>query len=449
MLSKALNADPSIALRTAQKAYTQATSVKMENTVNQELNDNVKEAIKQGLPPFNTKKLETVIGPVNANMNGIPANGVDFINSYYNTLNGNTAKPVTNNGYIPYQTHNENPKNIDKFLVEEYGNIINASLTGTPYSGSVTAAQLKNLSSGIESKIANDPGYMSGIVNKAQQNVLGFNYMPYDKNDFISRAQDPSSREFALLNQTIANHINDICRNNKQSFNGEFQELSKDLTEKLKKTDAVKETKKNETKKPAATTVKKETKPSSPASGGTAAKSTQKTTTAASAGKAETAAKSTNKTTTATAKSEPAAKESIKPATAAAKEEFMPAGNGNTGKKEERPSIFKEVTEFVKKNIKKKKPSLVLVDTYLGAMVDKAKKIVRTGKTIAAAMVIATNVVAPNLQLPVVGNIANINPLNKIEISVNKDSIKAAAGGISKTAENLQQKLPAKSAARR
>jgi hypothetical protein len=196
MLSKALNADPSLAIRTSEQAFSQATSVKMENTVNQELNDNVREAMKQGLPPFNTKKQDTIIGPVNVN---VPANGVDFVNSYYNSLKaangaeqGNTT--VTQNSYIPYQTHNEKPKDIDKFLVEEYGNIMNASLTGTPYSGSVTPAQLKSLSSGIESKMTNNPAYMSGIVNQAHQNVLGFNYMPYDKDDFITRAQDPSSR---------------------------------------------------------------------------------------------------------------------------------------------------------------------------------------------------------------------------------------------------------------
>jgi hypothetical protein len=231
MLSKALNADPSLALRTAQQAFAQATSVKMENTVNQELNDHVREAIKQGLPPFNTKKQEAVIGPVNVN-GGVPANGVDFINAYYNGINGaaKSNNTVTQNGYIPYQTHNENPKNIDRFLVEEYSNIINASLTGKPYSGSVTPAQLKTLASGIEAKMTNNPAYMSGIVNQAQQNVLGFNYLPYDKDAFIASARDPSSREFKLLDQMIANHVKDICKNNKQSFNGEFQELSKDLT---------------------------------------------------------------------------------------------------------------------------------------------------------------------------------------------------------------------------
>jgi len=510
MLSKALNADPSIALRTAQNAFNQATSVKMENAVNQELNDNVKEAIRQGLPPFNTKKQETITGPVNANGYGVPANGIDFINSYYNTLNGNTSKAVTHNGYIPYQTHNESPKDIDKYLVEQYGNIINASLTGTPYSGSVTPAQLKTLSSGVEAKIANDPAYMSGIVNQAQQNVLGFNYMPYDKNDFISRAQDPSSREFKLLNQTIANHVKDICMKNKPSFNGEFQELSKELTEKIKNTDIAKEVKKpaakastakkeakppagaaaianhvkdicmknkpsfngefqelskeltekikntdiaKEVKKPAAkaSTTKKEAKPPAGAAAENGAKKP--------AAKASTAKKEAKPPAGAAAANEvkkPAArtstvKEEANPSVSASalKEEIKPSSGENTGQKEERPSFLKEVTDFVKDKIVEKKPALVLVDTYLGAMVDKAKKIVRTGKTIAAAFVIAANVAAPNLQWTIADHLSNIPVTNKVSISVNHEDFKSAANGTVKAGENSRQIQNVKSAARR
>jgi len=402
MLSKALNDDPSIALRTAQQAFANATSVKMENAVNMELNDNIKEAIKRGLPPFNTKKQAAIIGPVNINGTGVPPNGIDFINSYYNGINGksgaaNSNAAVTQNGYIPYQTHNEKLKNIDNYLVEQYGNIMNASLTGTPYSGSVTPAQLKTLASGIEAKMANDPAYMSWIVNHARQNVLGSNYMPFNKDDFITRAQDPSSREFKLLDQIIANHVKDICKRNKTSFNGEFQELSKELTEKVK------------TANTAANAVKK------PSTRASAAKKNGN----ASAGKS---APAQNK----------------KPSVSAPAE-----------KKEEKPSFIKQVSEFVKKNIVEKKKALVLVDTFLGTMVDKAKKIIRTGRTVAAAFIIATNALAPNLQMTAADHLAKTPAPKAVSVSVNRDDLKSKARGTVKAGGQVRQNQQAKTTARR
>ena len=400
MLSKALNADPSLAVRAAQQGYAQATSVKMENTVNMELNDNVREAIKQGLPPFNTQKQTEITGPVNANR--VPANGVDFINGYYDSINekkeavkDNTAQ----NGYVPYQTHNENRKNIDRYLVEEYSNIINASLTGKPYSGYVTPAQLKTLVPGIEAKMANNPAYMTGIVNQAQQNVLGFNYLPYDKENLIKMAQDPSSREFKLLDQMIANHVKDICVRNKQSFNGEFQELSKDLTAKVKNT------------VPAKTPARPSTRTSTAKSAGNPSAGTG-------------AAKETASTSTRTAKNSSAG-------VSTAKKEDAPSFRERTEPNQERPSFLKEVTDFVSKNIVEKKPALILVDTFLGTMVDKAKKIVLSGtvKTVSAAHNIASQV-------------------NTASKSVINDAQKPAARRTVKTGENIRQRQPVKTTAR-
>ena len=518
LLSKALNADPSLAIRSSQQAFAQATSVKMENTVNQELNDNVREAMKQGLPPFNTKKQDEIIGPVNINananavpgigvpMNGIPSNGVDFINSYYNGLKDKNGEEqgsttVTQNGYIPYQTHEEKPKNIDKFLIEEYGNIMNASLTGTPYSGSVTPAQLKTLSSGIEAKMANDPAYMSGIVNQAHQNVLGFNYMPYDKEDFITRAQDPTSREYKMLNETIQIHLNDIIKNNKMSFNGEFQELSRDLTEKRKKEAAENEEKKPSTRT-AKTTATKTTAAKTTAGNTTAGKTANAKTTAAKTSSANTANAKTaaNKTTASkTTAAKTAANKTAGGVTTNAKKDENPSVGANnaeqpsvsaeaerkeraaagrtagerstTGRtasgkttaetghsvkqtmvnREERPSFAREVSEFVRKNIIEKKRALVLVDTYLGTVVDKARKIVRTGKTIAAAFVIAANVMAPNLQMPNAAHVSNITHPTAVTISVNQNDFKSAAHGTVKAAgEHVRQAAhQVKSAARR
>jgi len=472
MLSKALNADPSLALRMAQQAFAQATSVKMENTVNPELNDNVREAMKQGLPPFNTKKQDAIIGPVNVNGIGVPVNGVDFINSYYNGINGRNGAA---NGYIPYQTHNESPKNIDKFLIEEYGNIMNASLTGTPYSGSVTPAQLKTLVSGIESKMAKDPAYMSGIVNQAQQNVVGFNYMPFNKDDFITRAQDPSSREYKLLDQMIASHVNDICKNNKPSFNGQFQELSKDLTDKIKTTNVAAKAAKapstrasasGQTKKPSTgTSAAGQTKNSSTktSAAGQAKNSSTRTSAAKKDVNTSAAASATNEVKKTSTRTTTAKKDVNTPITAStatqnenpsvsasvSKQNENPSISPMPEKKEERPSFVKEVSEFVKKNIIEKKPALVLVDTYLGTLVDKAKKIVRTGKTIAAAFVIATNVLAPNLQMTAADHLASMPAPNAVTISVNQNDFKSTAQGTVKAGGQVRQNQQVKSAARR
>jgi len=463
MLSNALSADPSLALRVSQNAFSQAASVNMANTVNRELNDNVMEAIRQGLPPFNTQKQSAPIGPVNGVLaNGALPNGADFVNSYYGGING-AASPCAQYGYIPYQTYDENPKNIDRFLVERYGDIMNASLTGTPYSGSVTPAQINALSSGIKAKMANDPAYMSRIANQARQNVLGFNYMPYDKDDFIRRAQDPSSREFKLLDQIIASHINDICKKNKQSFNGEFQELSKDLTEKIKtsnaaaaKTPAARTSAASKTGTSAANGAASGTAAKTPATGtsatsktGTAAKkpstrtsSASKTGTSAAntAKKTSTRTSSARKTGTASANGAaaktPAAGTSAANETGAAVASAAAAGAAiasgaaaNSAKKEERPSFFGAVTDFVKKNIAEKKGAQVLTDTFLGNVADKAQKIARTGKSVAAALVIAANVLAPNLQLPIASRLANIPVSSTISVDVNSNNSRVEASG--------------------
>jgi hypothetical protein len=311
--------------------------------------------------------------------------------------------------------------------------------------------------------------------------------MPYDKDDFITRAQDPSSREFKMLNETIEKHLNDIIKNKKMSFNGEFQELSKDLTEKRKQTAAA-----NAEKKPATrSTAGKTTTGKTTAGGTTAGKTTAAKT---SGGKTTTGGSTTGKTTTgkttAAKKDENptaganAADEVKKPATrtasgkttagktsagkaangkpSAANNEQTPSVNMDTVNKTEKPlinpdtektderlSFTKEVSEFIKKNIIEKKPALVLVDTFLGTVVDKAKKIVRTGKTIAAAFVIATNVLAPNLQMPTIEHLSRIPTPNAISISVNQNDFKSAAQDTVKTGGQARQAQHAQSAARR
>jgi mannose/fructose-specific phosphotransferase system component IIA len=295
--------------------------------------------------------------------------------------------------------------------------------------------------------------------------------MPYDKDDFITRAQDPSSREFKMLNETIEKHLNDIIKNKKMSFNGEFQELSRDLTEKRKQTNAA-----NAEKKPSTRTAAGKTTTAKTTAGKTTTSS--KTTTGKTTGakKNETSAAGANATDevkkpstrtasgkTTTGKTNAVTAANGRPSAAnneeapsvsmdTAKKTEKPIINPDTEKTDERPSFTKEVSEFIKKNIIEKKPALVLVDTFLGTVVDKAKKIVRTGKTIAAAFVIATNVLAPNLQMPTIEHLSRIPTPNAISISVNQNDFKSAAQGTVKTggqARQAQHAQSAKSAARR
>jgi hypothetical protein len=135
------------------------------------------------------------------------------------------------------------------------------------------------------------------------------------------------------------------------------------------------------------------------------------------------------------------------------KTEEKPSINPDTKRTDERPSFTKEVAEFVRKKIIEKKPSLVLVDTFLGAVIDKARKIVRTGRTIAAAFVIATNVLAPSLQMPTITDLSRITPPNAVTISVNQNDFKSparsAAHSAVKPGAQVRQAAHTKCASRR
>ena len=101
---------------------------------------------------------------------------------------------------------------------------------------------------------------------------------------------------------------------------------------------------------------------------------------------------------------------------------------------------MREVSEFVKKNIVDKKPALVLVDTFLGTVVDKAKKIVRTGQNIASAFAIATKTLTPDLQLAVADQLARMPASNTAAKSAKQNDSKSAANEPGKARENVQQR---------
>jgi len=240
--------------------------------------------------------------------------------------------------------------------------------------------------------------------------------MPYDKDNFINKAMDPSSREFRLLDQMIANHVYDICKRNKQSFNGEFQELSRDLTEKLKNTDTA--------------------KPSRRPSTGTAKKNENVTANA-------NAATETKRPLTGTPS----------PRAGAARKKEMPSAGTSAEIQGERHSFIREVGEFVRKNIVEKRHALILADTFLGTVIDKAKKVFYTRKNIAASFAIASNVVTPNLQMTVTARLGKAPSANTVTAGVNHNDNKSAAQGTGKPGtvkpeEHVQQKQQTRTSAR-
>jgi hypothetical protein len=479
MLERAIQADPSMALRASQNAFSQANSVRLDNAINPELNNNVMEAIKQGLPPFFSRGQEAMIGQVN----GFPSNGIDFANAIYNnSFNNNmqTAGSGENslqNGYIPFQTNYEKPKNMDRFLVEQYGNMINASLTGTPYTGCISPGELKNLAAGVQKKMSEEPDYISRIVNHAQQNVMGFNYMPYDKAGFINKARDFSSVEFKTLNKAITDHVKNLSKNVKASFNNEFKKLSKELVEKVKNMDTEKKqtaaaakTPANKTTANKTTAASKTTASKTPAASKTTASKTAgaskttagKTTASKTAGASKTTGKTADNTTpdnttavnTASANTTPDNTTAVNTASAnttaanttavnttsantaaanttASEKKEAAVTNNMTVDKNERPSFVTEVTEFVKRNIVEKNPALVLADTFLGTVVNKAKAIVHTGQNAAVAFAIANK----------------MSPGNTVSIKLNNDNSRSIE--VDKAKKTIQHKPPARSPARR
>jgi hypothetical protein len=82
---------------------------------------------------------------------------------------------------------------------------------------------------------------------------------------------------------------------------------------------------------------------------------------------------------------------------------------------------------------------------------DKAQKIARTGKSVAAALVIAANVLAPNLQIPIVSHLAKIPVSGTISVDLNSNNSKVeASGNVNvRVGEQARQKQQVKTSARR
>ncbi|MDR0456176.1 MAG: hypothetical protein LBH20_05785 [Treponema sp.] len=133
------------------------------------------------------------------------------------------------NHYIPFQTSNAPMNNFDDFVREQFTNALNASLSGCTFRNAVPEQELDQFKTKLINEITKNPEFMAGMANRAYQDVAEFHYCPFDKKQFVEKARDENSHEFKQLHSVITDHVEDMYRNRKPSFNREFNELSKPL----------------------------------------------------------------------------------------------------------------------------------------------------------------------------------------------------------------------------
>jgi len=139
------------------------------------------------------------------------------------------TRPVPRKDYIPYQTNNIPLSNFDACATEHFANIINASLTGTKVIPKFKKNEMKEFSSLLHAKVLSKPSYMAIITNKAFENVLQNNYIPFNRKDFLEKIQNPESKEYKTLLKSIEEHVQELSSGRKPSFNKEFNNMAKPL----------------------------------------------------------------------------------------------------------------------------------------------------------------------------------------------------------------------------
>ena len=260
----------------------------MENASVRQINDYVKSAMDKGFPPFVPLGEEIPIPPKRDAFTGHPAPGPEFFKLYYdNRQNGvtktdyarvgdvadqkphwlpgshakgvatedyspdKTAKvsfkvPVTDlnqdvikdsfsrrPGYVPFINHSSDYRDTKGFLVEEFSNIINASLSGVPYASKLNPKELQSLSDSLTYEMTQNPRFISACMKQAQENVVTYSYHPYNTDDFVQKARVENSPEFQTLNSQITRHVSDCYLHDQKSFNPEFDKMAQPLYGKL------------------------------------------------------------------------------------------------------------------------------------------------------------------------------------------------------------------------
>jgi hypothetical protein len=141
------------------------------------------------------------------------------------------AAPAPN--YVPFQSSSAAMGNFEEFVHEQFANAVNASLTGCPFRNNIRPHEMEQFKTQLVNEISRNPAFMAMAANKARDEALNYHYLPLDRNKFIERARDETSPEFTRLNSTINDHVHDMYRNRKISFNPEFNELARPLMSKV------------------------------------------------------------------------------------------------------------------------------------------------------------------------------------------------------------------------
>jgi hypothetical protein len=230
----------------------------------------------------------------------------DNRNADVRSADNRAAAPAQN--YVPYQSSNASMGNFDEFVHEQFANAVNASLANCPFKNNIHPHEMEQFKTQLVNEISRNPAFMAMAADKARDEALNYHYLPFDRKQFIEKARDETSPEFTRLNSTINDHVHDMYRNRKESFNPEFNELARPLIIKV---------------------------------------------------------------------------------------ENLYLGNPNS-----KPAVDGEITGFVKKMIKQEKPAEVLADTYAGTFVEKAIKLVKTGKKVFAGVMLAGALIGSQYILP-------------------------------------------------
>ena len=152
---------------------------------------------------------------------------------YRDTRTADTRTAPFAHNYVPYQSSSASMGNFDEFVHEQFANAINASLTNCPFRNNIRPHEVEQFKTQLVSEISRNPAFMTVMSNRARDEALNYHYFPFDRHKFIERARDETSPEFRRLNSTINDHVHDMYRNRRASFNPEFNELARPLVRKI------------------------------------------------------------------------------------------------------------------------------------------------------------------------------------------------------------------------
>jgi hypothetical protein len=154
-------------------------------------------------------------------------------NIYRNDRNTDNRSAAPAYQYVPYQSSGASMGNFDEFVHEQFTNALNASLTNCPFRNNIRPNEMDQFKTQLVDEISRNPAFMTVMSERARDEALNNYYLPFNRNKFIERARDETSPEFTRLNSTINEHVHDMYRNRRESFNPEFNELARPLVKKV------------------------------------------------------------------------------------------------------------------------------------------------------------------------------------------------------------------------